>query len=321
MQKKMSNVYIGILIIFICFFITLYSDQIRGSIENTFGLSQMIPNALLPIWNILDFAAVVFVVGGTIGSTIAGFPLKMVWKAFRYLFKYVLPVKFSKDIHGVNTNFNKEKYQIHQIAFDLAKKRHKRESIQADITYFRSSFELSPMCESVLLEWLSVYLIDGDSEPAKEKIEEMIGAEIAHIEARANEDLEVLEFMTQASPAFGIAGTVTGLVLLLRSDVMDIGAIETLVQPMSIALLTTLYGVMLSNVLFNPALAKRTQLKAAVTHSLAMMRDTLIYLKERRHPNDISDLLLGYLPADLQAKRKAEVDVDVVKQYSSIFSS
>ena len=51
--------------------------------------------------------------------------------------------------------------------------------------------------------------------------------------------------MSTAAPAFGMMGTIVGLVLMLA----ETGSVRAVMQSMSIAMLTTLYGVIISNLI------------------------------------------------------------------------
>ncbi len=68
--------------------------------------------------------------------------------------------------------------------------------------------------------------------------------------SRRTQSAKVLHTMASYSPAFGMVGTIIGLIIML--DNMD-GDITALGKGLALALITTLYGVMLAQLIFRPA--------------------------------------------------------------------
>jgi chemotaxis protein MotA len=87
--------------------------------------------------------------------------------------------------------------------------------------------------------------IDGT---APELIRDILTTEVAFMEDRHNRGQAILNSMGAAAPAFGMIGTLIGLVQMLAGmdDPSKIGA------GMAVALLTTLYGSIMANVVFLP---------------------------------------------------------------------
>src|SRR6478752_5274090 len=91
--------------------------------------------------------------------------------------------------------------------------------------------------------------IDG-VEP--EMIRELLEAEIAALEERHARGRSMFEKAGDYAPAWGMIGTLVGLVLMLKS----LNTPSSLGPNMAIALLTTFYGALLSNLFFQPIAAK-----------------------------------------------------------------
>lgn len=83
-------------------------------------------------------------------------------------------------------------------------------------------------------------------------IKDILHTELAFIEERHRTGQNIFVTMGTAAPAFGMIGTLIGLVLMLQtlSDPSSIG------PGMAVALLTTLYGALLANVVFLPIAEK-----------------------------------------------------------------
>ena len=98
--------------------------------------------------------------------------------------------------------------------------------------------------------------------------------------------------MGTAAPAFGMVGTIVGLVLMLA----ETGSIRSVMQSMSIAMLTTLYGVILSNMVLLPIASKRLQLKKSNLVLLEMVRESVNRIARREAPYTILQELNNFLP-------------------------
>jgi len=88
-------------------------------------------------------------------------------------------------------------------------------------------------------------LVDGRD---SEEIRELMSLEIQYLEDRHSNGKKILEFMGAAAPAFGMIGTLIGLVQMLRS----LDSPESIGAGMAVALLTTFYGAFAANLIFIP---------------------------------------------------------------------
>ncbi len=85
-----------------------------------------------------------------------------------------------------------------------------------------------------------------------EKVKEMLEAEVENMAARHEDEMAIYDRGAAFAPAFGMIGTLIGLINMLKSLNLDEGGSDTIGSSMSIALITTLYGVMLANLVFTP---------------------------------------------------------------------
>ena len=92
-------------------------------------------------------------------------------------------------------------------------------------------------------------VIDGQSE---DSIEKQLYMEIQYLQERHADGKKILEFMGASAPAFGMIGTLIGLVQMLGKleDPSMIG------EGMATALITTFYGAFMANLLFLPMAGK-----------------------------------------------------------------
>jgi len=109
---------------------------------------------------------------------------------------------------------------------------------------------------------------------------------------RLEDGQRVFKALGDSAPAFGMIGTLVGLVQMLSTmdDPSKIG------PAMAIALLTTLYGAVVANLVALP-IADKLGLKSKsmdITSTLAI--DGIMQIRENKSPNLIRELLISYLP-------------------------
>ena len=102
-------------------------------------------------------------------------------------------------------------------------------------------------------------------------------------------------------PAKGMIGTLIGLVLML-GNMADPKAIG---PAMAVALLTTLYGAFIANVLFMPMLTKLENFTAYEVRYREMVITGLRGIARSESPRNIQDQMAANLPPKLQAALEA----------------
>lgn len=92
-----------------------------------------------------------------------------------------------------------------------------------------------------------------DGMPAEE-VQSVLRGELASMRSRHKRGKDFFKFLATSAPAMGMVGTLIGLVQMLQtlSDPAAIG------PAMAVALLTTLYGAILANLMFAPIANKLT---------------------------------------------------------------
>ncbi|MBL4615828.1 MAG: MotA/TolQ/ExbB proton channel family protein [Magnetovibrio sp.] len=102
----------------------------------------------------------------------------------------------------------------------------------------------------------------------------------------------ILKFMASSSPAFGMIGTLIGLVIMLDK----MGDDPTQLGPgLAIALITTLYGVLLARLVYIPAANKIMQREQIVRFRNYLVAEGLILMADRKSPRFIQDKMNSYL--------------------------
>jgi chemotaxis protein MotA len=105
----------------------------------------------------------------------------------------------------------------------------------------------------------------------------------------------VLMAMAGHAPAFGMVGTLVGMVIMLSNldgDMSNIGA------GLSISLLATLYGVVAARMMYMPAASKLQQKQEALRFRNQLITEGLVLLVENKAPRYIQDQLNSFLSFD-----------------------
>lgn len=109
----------------------------------------------------------------------------------------------------------------------------------------------------------------------------------------------ILYAMASHAPAFGMVGTLIGMVIMLgnfESDMSNIGS------GLAVSLLATLYGVVTARMLYMPAAAKMLQKQDIIRFRNHLITEGMAMLVANKSPNYIQDRLTSYLKPGLQAK-------------------
>lgn len=220
----------------------------------------------------IDVPSMLIVIGGTIGATLINFPLKSVLGVV----KVVRNAFFSKvtSVPEVIGRF-----------VDYATKA-RREGILA----LESS--MAEVDDQFLAKGLQL-TIDG-LEP--KSIEEILETEIDYIRTRHTMGAEIMATMGTFSPALGMIGTLIGLVQMLQnmSDPSKIG------PAMAVALLTTFYGAVLANILFNPLAGKLRNRSKEEILIKELMLNGILAIARGDNPRIIEQKLHSFIPPDLR---------------------
>ena len=126
----------------------------------------------------------------------------------------------------------------------------------------------------------------------REAIVEMMAHEVKYTMAGKDNEIAVVGTMASLCPAWGMLGTLVGLVLLLQNldDPSMIG------PAMAVALITTFYGSLFANVIFSPAKKKLELFAGDEKVLMEMIRDGVLYIEGGQRPDFIENDLMNYLP-------------------------
>ncbi len=99
--------------------------------------------------------------------------------------------------------------------------------------------------------------------------------------------INMLQTMARLAPAFGLAGTLIGLMKMFShlTDTSGLGV------GMSVALLTTFYGIMIGNLLFLPLARKLKEFTRREAVIMALILEGTVGILEQEHPSNLDHRL------------------------------
>ena len=216
----------------------------------------------------VNMASIFIVFGGVIASTIVSYPmdaLKNLGKLIGNAFK-LKKVDFQADIENI--------VKIANVA--------RREGILA------LEETVSEMNDPFMQKGIML-IIDG-SDP--ELVKSVLETELVFIKDRHSSGQAILLQMSSFSPAYGMIGTLVGLINMLRK----LDDPSTLGPSMAVALVTTFYGVVLANLLFTPFAKKLAAQSADECLRKEMVLEGILSIQDGENPRIIREKLNAFLP-------------------------
>ncbi len=134
--------------------------------------------------------------------------------------------------------------------------------------------------------------------------------EIAEVRLRFDNARDFFSYAQELAPGMGMIGTLLGLVLMMgnMSDPRSIG------PGMAVALLTTLYGAVLANVLLGPLVQKIMGHGKRARRNYELAMAGVLFIHQGGDPRLLPDLLLGnMLPQQAEPEAPIETKEDEVK--------
>ncbi len=122
--------------------------------------------------------------------------------------------------------------------------------------------------------------------------------------SRKESQATVLNTLAKLAPVFGFVGTIIGLINVLNNveDPAQIG------KGMALALLTTLYGILLANFLFFPLSKKLSEYTKEETTVLNLILEGVMDIAEQKTSKSISHRLTSYLGVNHLSHMNREKD-------------
>ncbi len=231
------------------------------------------------IGTFINASGLLIVVGGTFASSFIAFPLGSV----------IGTIKASLGLFGsAKVDFVKT-FRILIQGAETARTGGgiALEKVKVDDAFVKQAFQL---------------VADGYKSP---EVQSLLTIEIEATLDRASEAVKILEKMGDLAPAWGMIGTLIGLVMMLvkLDDPSAIG------PAMAVALLTTFYGSLMANLLFIPGATKLEDRAGMDQLKMKLITEGASAIARNENPRQVQQRLMGFMPPEvrssLQAKKRA----------------
>ncbi len=237
----------------------------------------------VPITSLWDYTSILIVFGGSLAATAIAFKMSKVINLFKLL----------KMI------FQDDNFTLGDVVDDMCGLSEAYRKSRKDL---ESALEGTP--ESMPFRMHAVRdgceLILGGTKI--DDIDSFLENNAVYRELREKEDVNVMKTLGTYAPAFGMIGTLIGLIFMLAgmgSGGGDIGG------AMAVALITTLYGAFFANFLFLPFADKLKGKNEAKKVEDALIKAGVLLIAQKKHPLEMRDALNAYLPP-MQRKKEEE---------------
>ncbi|RAP32955.1 hypothetical protein DID80_08365 [Candidatus Marinamargulisbacteria bacterium SCGC AAA071-K20] len=136
----------------------------------------------------------------------------------------------------------------------------------------------------------------------KEFIDRALFTDINEINKRHTKYISKIRTMGSFAPMFGMAGTVIGVIQVLK-NVTDI---ENIVSGMALALLTTLYGLFMTSILFLPLANKLKENSQKEIVTKQIIREGILMIYDKEIPLKVEKYLMAFLKSTEKENDKSK---------------
>ncbi len=236
-----------------------------------------------------SFNSILIVLGGTLAATMVNLPLKAVGNIFNIL----------KNV------FKGEVYDYVGIINEIVEKAQKARkdgllSLEADLPNMREGFFKNGIELAI-------------NERESSRLRTFLNLEMNNIASRHIAGQELFLYMGSYAPAFGMLGTVLGLIVMMNNfagsgeevsasyDVSE--KFAQLLSGMGLALITTFYGVFMANMIFLPIGGKLKRISENELMLKNIVVEGIISIHAREHPLLIKEKLMTFVPNSLRPSK------------------
>jgi chemotaxis protein MotA len=223
-------------------------------------------------WSFISAEGFLIVIGGTIANAFMSYQANYVMKAFYSIIYMIKKPKATRE--GLNAEIMrliKWAYLVHSKGL------------------IGLEGEIGTKIKEPLLRY-GVELVVTGYQP--EVIRSMMNTAVEADFERAIAPVTILRNMASTAPAFGMVGTLVGMVIMLQNIQADMSNIG---MGLAIALLATLYGIIVARLFCLPAADKLMQKEEIMRFRNYMMTEGLVLLAEKQSPRYMQDKLNSFL--------------------------
>lgn len=237
------------------------------------------PADLMNFW---DPASVAIVLGGTFAAVVASYPLSLLKATLKHT-----KILFQGKRYNVS-KLIETLVEMAQIARKNGLLALEEKANELDDTFFKQG----------------IMMIVDATEP--EEVRSMMENELDIMDQRHEEALGIYEKAANYAPAFGMIGTLVGLVNMLMSMNMDSGGSGEIGPAMATALITTFYGCVMAHLIFSPIAKKLRIRNEEELLYRQIMIEGILAIQSGDNPKFLKEKLLTYLSQNERKKLSDE---------------
>ena len=143
-------------------------------------------------------------------------------------------------------------------------------------------------------------LVDGQD---AETIRDLLSLEVQYLQERHGTGKKILEFMGASAPAFGMIGTLIGLVQMLSG----LESPEKIGSGMAVALITTFYGAIAANLIFIPLAGKLGIYSKAEATQMEMIVEGVCAIAQGENPTAVREKMHAFVSSNRREEVKAQI--------------
>ncbi len=237
-------------------------------------VSIMMGGGIAGVFGYIDIPSILIVFGGTLAAILVRYPIPAVIGAIGVAKKTVF-VKIGTAEEEIKR----------LIEYCRISRREGLLGLEKEIEKIKDAF----LIKAVRL------LVDGSD---SDTVRGILGTEIDNIRQRHSAGKGILEFAGLMAPAFGMVGTLIGLVDMLKKldDPSKIGA------GMAVALITTFYGVVIANLVCMPMSGRLDTLSKKEVFVKEIIMEGVISIQRGDSPMVVEERLKAFLQAKAASK-------------------
>lgn len=221
--------------------------------------------------NFYDFSSILIVLGCTIAVVVASFPAKMLRSVPKH-FKIMFNTKRFDPMYYID-----QLVELAQIARKNGLLSLEEKANEQEDPFFRQA----------------IMLIVDANDP--DKVRGILDNDIECMSARHEDVAAMYERASSVAPAFGMLGTLVGLINMLRNMNLDSGGASSIGSDMGTALITTLYGVILAHMIFTPIASNlRTRDEEEVLCKMIIV-EGIMSIQSGENPKFLREKLLTFM--------------------------
>jgi chemotaxis protein MotA len=221
----------------------------------------------------LSFSSFLMVVGGTLAATFISYEPRYVILSLKLIWRIVFSPKIGRNL------LKSEVGRIIKWAYAVQK--NGPQGLESEAT--------KAVKNDPFLKFGVDLVVSGYT---AEDVRSILNNTVNTTYGRNTVQVNILKDMAANAPAFGMIGTLVGLVIML--DNMG-GDPSSLGKGLAVAMLTTLYGVIFARVIFLPAASKVLQREQIVRFRNTLVAEGLCLIADRKSPRFIQDKMNSFL--------------------------